>query len=146
MQPLTSKLPDSKQGTNSWEIWRTDESSFIDDFKTLPFAASFGVSDLDDKLKILGSFIKECIDRNAPLKLTKVTRPPAPWLKDPAIAELKEQRDCLRSAARASNNNEETWEKFCAALVIALKNQLSQPRETSWKECCHLRKQKKCGR
>ena len=92
-----------------------DESSFIDDFKTLPFAASFGVSNLDDKLKILSSLIKECIDRHAPLKLMKVTRPPAPWLKDPAIAEVKEQKDCLRSAARASNNNKETWEKFCAA-------------------------------
>ena len=92
-----------------------DESSFIDDFKTLPFAASFGVSDLDEKLKILSSLIKECIDRHAPLNLTKVTRPPALWLKDPAMAELKEQRDRQRSAARASNNNKETWEKFCAA-------------------------------
>ena len=92
-----------------------DESSFIDDCKTLPFAASFGVSDPDEKLKILSSLIKECIDRHAPLKLMKVTHPPAPWLKDPAIAELKEQRDHLRSAARASNNNTETWEKFCAA-------------------------------
>jgi len=27
-----------------------DESSFIDDFKTLPVAASFGVSDADEKL------------------------------------------------------------------------------------------------
>ena len=105
-QLLTSKLPDSKQGTNS---------SFIDDFKTLPFAASFGVSDPDEKLEILSSLIKECIDRHVPLKLTKDTRPPAPWLKDPAIAELKEQRDRLRSAARASNNNKETWEKFRAA-------------------------------
>ena len=92
-----------------------DESSFIDDFKTLPFAASFGVSDLDEKLKILSSLIKECIDRHAPLKLTKVTRPPALWLKDPAMAEFKEQRDRQRSAARVSNNNKETWEKFCAA-------------------------------
>ena len=92
-----------------------DESSFIEDFKTLPFAASFGVSDPDEKLEILSSLIKECIDRHAPLKLTKVTRPPAPWLKDPAIAELKEQRDRLRSAARTSNNNKEIWEKFHAA-------------------------------
>ena len=92
-----------------------DESSFIEDFKTLPFAASFGVSDPDEKLEILSSLVKECIDRHAPLKLTKVTRPPAPWLKDPAIAELKEQRDRLRSAARTSNNNKEFWEKFRAA-------------------------------
>ena len=92
-----------------------DESSFIEDFKTLPFAASFGVSDPDEKLEILSSLVKECIDRHAPLKLTKVTRPPAPWLKDPAIAELKEQRDRLRSAARTSNNNKEIWEKFRAA-------------------------------
>ena len=42
-------------------------------------------------------------------------RPPATWLKDPAIAKLKEQRDRLRSAARTSNNNRETWEKFRAA-------------------------------
>ena len=88
---------------------------FIDGFKTLPFVASFGVSDPDEKLKILSSLIKECIDRHTPLKLNKVTRPPAPWLKDPAIAELKEQRDHLRSAARASNDNKETLEKFCAA-------------------------------
>ena len=91
------------------------ESSFIQDFKTLPFAASFGVSDPDEKLEILNSLIKECIDRHAPLKLTKVTRPTAPWLKDPAIAELKEQRDRIRSTARTSNNNKETWEKFRAA-------------------------------
>ncbi|PFX25164.1 hypothetical protein AWC38_SpisGene10187 [Stylophora pistillata] len=92
-----------------------DESSFIEDFKPLPFAASFGVSDPDEKLEILSSLIKECIDKHAPLKLTKVTRPPAPWLKDPVIAELKEQRDRLRSAAGTSNNNKETWEKFRAA-------------------------------
>ena len=92
-----------------------DESSFIEDFKTLPFAASFGVSDPDEKLEILSSLRKECIDRHALSELTKVTRPPAPWLKDPAIAELKEQRDRLRSAARTSNNNKETWEKFHAA-------------------------------
>ena len=91
-----------------------DESSFIEDFKTLPFAASFGVSDPDEKLEILSSLRKECIDRHALLELTKVTRPPAPWLKDPAIAELKEQRDRLRSAARTSNNNKEIWEKFRA--------------------------------
>ena len=72
-----------------------DESSFIEDFKTLPFAASFGVSDPDEKLEILSSLSKECIDRHALSELTKVTRPPAPWLKDPAIAELKEQRDRL---------------------------------------------------
>ena len=61
----------------------------------------------------------ECIDRHALSELTKVTRPPAPWLKDPAIAELKEQRDRLRS---------------------------DQPRETSWKEFCLLRNQKKFGK
>ena len=70
-----------------------DESSFIDDFKTLPFAASFGVSNLVEKLKILSSLIKECIEGHS----------------------AKEQRNHLRSAARASNNNTETWEKFCAA-------------------------------
>ena len=92
-----------------------DESSFIEDFKTLPFAASFGVSDPDENLEILSSLIKEFIGRYAPLRLTKVTRPPAPWPKDPAFAELKEQRHRLRSAARTSKNNKETWEKFRAA-------------------------------
>lgn len=121
-----------------------DESSFIDGFKTLPFAASFGVSDPDEKLEMPSSLIKECIDRHAPLKVIKVTRPPAPWLKDPAIAELKEQRDRLRSAARASNNNKETWEKFRAARNRL--KELSRAREISWKECCQLRNRKKCGR
>ncbi|CAH3149016.1 unnamed protein product [Pocillopora meandrina] len=34
-----------------------DESSFIEDFETLPFAASFAVSDPDEKLEILSSLL-----------------------------------------------------------------------------------------
>ena len=70
-QPLTSKLQIPNKALKFIRNLKNfDESSFIDDFYTLPFAASFGVSDPDEKLEILSSLIKECIDRHAPLKLT----------------------------------------------------------------------------
>ena len=39
------------------------------------------------------NYIIDCIDRHAPLKRTKFTRPPAPWMKQLDIIELQKQCD-----------------------------------------------------
>ena len=87
------------------------EEDFIADFKTLPLSSVYGVSDPEDKIHIMNSLIKECIDRNAPLKRTKITRPPAPWLKDPDIVKAKAERNLLQKNA-PKNKNDDEWQKF----------------------------------
>ncbi len=91
-----------------------NELNFVKDFKTLPFSVIYGVADPDEKLDILNSLITECIERHAPLRRTKITRPPAPWLKDPTIQDLQEQRNVLQANARRSKDAQ-AWELFRSA-------------------------------
>ncbi|CAB3997878.1 Hypothetical predicted protein, partial [Paramuricea clavata] len=57
---------------------------------------------------------RKCIERHAPLRRTKITRPPAPWLKDPTIQDLQEQRNVLQASARRSKDAQ-AWELFRSA-------------------------------
>ena len=51
------------------------------DFRKLPFSTVYAMEDPEDTLDIFNNLVAECIDRHAPLKRIKWTRPPAPWLK-----------------------------------------------------------------
>ena len=57
-------------------------------FQKLPFSTVFAIKDLEDKSDIFNNLVAECIDRLAPLKRIKCTRPPAPWLKRLDIQQL----------------------------------------------------------
>ncbi len=65
----------------------------------------------DDMVGILNSLVSECIDRHAPLRKVKVTRPPAPWMNQPEIQELKTKRDRLRKEAHKKNTTD-AWAAF----------------------------------
>ena len=62
----------------------------------------------DDQLDILNKIILECIECHAPLKRTKFTRHPAPWMKDLDIVALLNQRNKLRYEAH-SKRTRSTW-------------------------------------
>ena len=47
----------------------------------------------------LNSLMKDCLDRHAPLRRVKVSRPPAPWLQTEEIRQLQKDRDQLRAEA-----------------------------------------------
>ena len=53
----------------------------------------------------------ECIDRHAPLKRIKITRPPAPWLHDQEIEQLQNERNLLRHLAH-STKTADAWKAF----------------------------------
>ena len=55
--------------------------------------------DPDEQLETLDSLIRECIERHAPLKRRRVTRPPAPWMKCSNIKDLQKERDTARYEA-----------------------------------------------
>ena len=68
----------------------------MEDFSSLPLNIVYGPEPPDDMVNVMNSLIKECIDRHAPLRKVKITRPPAPWLQTDEIRHLQTERDRLR--------------------------------------------------
>ena len=72
--------------------------TYINDFKTLPFATVYSFNETDDELDTLNKLILSVIDKHAPLIKTKFTGAPAPWMKDIKI-NLQRWRDHWRHEA-----------------------------------------------
>ncbi len=87
------------------------EEEYIRDFTSLPFSVIQVVDDPEEKLEMFTNLITECIERHAPLKRTKITRPPAPWLHEKEIKSLQNQRDLLRHKAH-SLKTPDIWQAF----------------------------------
>jgi exonuclease III len=99
-----------------------DMNDFVEDFSHLPLNIVYGVEDIGDKLDILNKLILQCIDRHASLRRVKLTRPPAPWMKDLKIIDLQRKRNQLRCKLR---NNKDTTE--CnVKLLREVRNQLKK--------------------
>ena len=88
-----------------------DEAKFKEDLGGVPFSIVFGVEEPNEKLDIFNSLFKSCLDRFAPLRRTKITRPPAPWLNEEEIRKLQRERNELRYLAHRINSPG-IWEKF----------------------------------
>ena len=56
-------------------------------------------NETDDQLDTLNKLILSVIDKRAALAKTKLTRPPAPWMKDIKINKLQCERDHWRHEA-----------------------------------------------
>ena len=86
-----------------------DETSYVDDFAALQFEIVFAFEDPDDQIRALNTVILECLDRHAPLRRTKLTRPPAPWLHDPDIISLQKKCKIERREAQKRPSKEGAW-------------------------------------
>ena len=84
---------------------------FVRDVSELPFSLVYAVDDPDEKISILNDLLRTCIDRHAPLVRCKITRPPAPWLKDVNIQNLQSERDRLRFTAHQTQA-ESDWSLY----------------------------------
>ena len=56
--------------------------------------------------------VLECLDRHAPLRRTKLTRPPAPWLHEPNIISLQKKCKIERQKAYKRPSKEGAWNIF----------------------------------
>ena len=90
-----------------------DTQAFQCDFHTLPLEVVYGTESPDDMVDAMNTLFTECLDRHAPLRKTKVTRSPAPWLNEPGIRELQTERDKLRTEAHRKADDE-SWAAFRA--------------------------------
>ena len=88
-----------------------DSRDFIEDVNRIPFSLVYAVSDPNEKLSIFYSLLLEVIDRHAPYKRIKVTRPPAPWIRDPEIKKLQNLRNSSRFEAHKSHDSS-IWDTF----------------------------------
>jgi hypothetical protein len=80
-----------------------DKAAYYTDVSSLPFSAVYAFSDPEDMLESFNTLIQDCIDRHAPIKRIKVTRPPCPWLKTGDIQALQIQRNKLRFEAHKTS-------------------------------------------
>ena len=87
------------------------EESFVENFSTLPMSIISYSDDPDEQLETLNSLILKCIERDAPLKRIRVTRPPAPWMKCPNIRDLQKERDTTRYEAH-NTPSDTKWDYF----------------------------------
>ena len=67
--------------------------------------------DPDFQLELLNTLFVECIDRHAPLRRVRFTRPPAPWMETKEIRSLQAERDKLRKAAHRTHTTA-AWDAF----------------------------------
>ena len=86
---------------------------FKADFQKLPFSTVYAMEDPEDKLDIFKTLVAECIDRHAPLKRIKCTRPPAPWLKSLDIQQLISERNRKRYLAHLTQKTSD-WTAYRA--------------------------------
>ena len=88
-----------------------DEQAFVADLEQAPFSLIYLSDDPDFQLDLLNSILVEHIDRHAPLRRVRITRPPAPWMKTEEIQLLQADRDKLRKAAHRTHTTA-AWDAF----------------------------------
>lgn len=70
-----------------------------------PLAVIYYSDDPDEQLETLNTLVSECLERDGPLRKVRVTRPPAPWMKDPLIKEFQKKRDSARFTAHQTSTD-----------------------------------------
>ena len=83
----------------------------LKDFSQLPLSTVYSFDDQDDQVETLNKLITDCLSHHAPIKRTKFTRPPAPWMKRLDIVNLQKKRNELRTTAHRTQT-ESDWELF----------------------------------
>ena len=88
-----------------------DEKLFKLDVQELPLNLVYSFDNPEEKLDIFNYLFGSCLNKHAPLIRQKITRPPAPWLKELNIIEKQKERNHLRKKAHATQSVYD-WERF----------------------------------
>ena len=68
-------------------------NSYTSDFQQLPLKLVYSFDDPEDLVSIFKKLVVDCVSTHAPLRKVKLTRPVAPWMNDPKIANLQKDLD-----------------------------------------------------
>jgi hypothetical protein len=117
-----------------------DEKAFLEDVAALPLNLVYSVDDEDEKLEIFNNLLKSSIDRHAPLRKVKITRPPAPWLNTGDIRQLQAERNKLRHLAHETMEDS-TWQAF-REIRNKIKTKIKQVKRSFYRKALSSRKPK----
>lgn len=93
MAALISALVALLLVTNKSEMRRIlTRKAVSKNFPNCHLSIVYAIEDPDDKLEIMNTLITDWIEAHAPLKRTKLTRPPAPWLHKDDLRKLPQRR------------------------------------------------------
>ena len=88
-----------------------DQQHYKETFASLPFTAIFALNNPEDQLGILNDLIIKHLEEHAPMKRIRVTRQPAPWMRDLDIVSLKNDSRHLRYQYHQTNKDDD-WQNF----------------------------------
>ena len=101
-----------------WSEKDIDINSYVSDFQELPLNLVYAFDEPDDQVTILNKLVLDCIEKHAPIKKVRLTRPVAPWIKDESIVNLKTQLEHhwhKASVSKEQNDRKQyqvTWNKL----------------------------------
>ena len=98
----------------------------------------YAVDHVDDKVDILNDIILSCINKHAPLKSCRLTRPPAAWLKSFNFSELRSERDKKRFYAQQTNSPT-MWNEY-KNLKNYIKRKIKETKKNFYKKALNSKK------
>ena len=101
-----------------------DMNSYTSDFQQLPLNLVYSFDDPKDQVSIFNKLVVDCINTHAPLRKVKFTRPVAPWMNDPKIANLQKDLDTQHTIYRnhKSSNNHTNYQNTRNKLKKSIKD------------------------
>ena len=81
-------------------------NQYVNDFSELPLSL-YGFEEPEDQISTLNKLFTDCLESHAPTRRVKLTRPIAPWMKDPTIVSDRQQLELSRIKSSDSKNPKE---------------------------------------
>ena len=81
-------------------------NQYVNDFSKLPLSL-YGFEEPEDQISTLNKLFTDCLESHAPTRRVKLTRPIAPWMKDPTIVSDRQKVEISRIKSRDSKNSKE---------------------------------------
>ena len=82
-------------------------NQYVNDFSKLSLSLICGFEEPEDQISILNKLFSDCLESHAPTRRVKLTRPIAPWMKDPTIVSDRQKLELSRIKTRDSKNPKE---------------------------------------
>uniref|UniRef100_A0A6V7JM56 Reverse transcriptase domain-containing protein n=1 Tax=Bracon brevicornis TaxID=1563983 RepID=A0A6V7JM56_9HYME len=83
-----------------------NENDYLQDLKKHDWEKIFSAELIDEKVLHFTRYITDTINQHAPLRITNVKKPPAPWLTS-EVKTLMRERDAKRAKARKTKNKKD---------------------------------------
>ena len=82
-------------------------NQYVNDFSKLPLSLVYGFEEPEDQISTLNKLFTDSLESHTPTSRAKLTRPVAPWKKDPTIVSDRQKLKLSRIKSRDSKNPKE---------------------------------------